>query len=99
MKLTLRELFLLVALVAMGCGWWVDHSRLSHWCKVMHETMRREAPWLVESDMPDWATNLMRQEAQARREALEAPKSLTPQSPYEPKDFQSPPLSSDENGN
>lgn len=24
MKLTLRELFLLVALAAMGCAWWVD---------------------------------------------------------------------------
>ena len=29
MKLTLRELFLLVALVAMGCGWWVDRSKLA----------------------------------------------------------------------
>jgi hypothetical protein len=28
MKLTLRELFLLVALAAMGCGWWVDRSGL-----------------------------------------------------------------------
>lgn len=27
MKLTLRELFLLVALVAMGCRWWVDHHQ------------------------------------------------------------------------
>lgn len=27
MKLTLRELFLLVALVAVGCGWWVDHNQ------------------------------------------------------------------------
>jgi len=25
MKLTLRELFLLVALTAMLCGWWVEH--------------------------------------------------------------------------
>lgn len=29
MKLTLRELFLLVALVAMGCGWWVDRWQLN----------------------------------------------------------------------
>lgn len=28
-QLSLRELFLLVALVAMGCGWWVDRSRLA----------------------------------------------------------------------
>jgi hypothetical protein len=27
MKLSLRELFLLVALAAMGCGWWVDRTR------------------------------------------------------------------------
>ena len=26
-QLTLRELFLLVVIAAMGCGWWVDHSR------------------------------------------------------------------------
>ena len=26
-QLSLRELFLLVALVAMGCGWWAEHSR------------------------------------------------------------------------
>jgi hypothetical protein len=25
MKLTLRELFLLVAVVAVCCGWWVEH--------------------------------------------------------------------------
>jgi hypothetical protein len=29
MKLSLRELFLLVALAAMGCGWWVNHRRLA----------------------------------------------------------------------
>ena len=27
-QLSLRELFLLVALVAMGCGWWVERERL-----------------------------------------------------------------------
>jgi hypothetical protein len=25
-QLSMRELFLLVALVAMGCGWWVDRQ-------------------------------------------------------------------------
>jgi hypothetical protein len=30
MKLTLRELFPLVALVAMGCGWWVERLHLLH---------------------------------------------------------------------
>jgi hypothetical protein len=29
MKLTLRELFLLVALVAMGCAWWLEHAVLT----------------------------------------------------------------------
>jgi hypothetical protein len=28
-QLSLRDLFWLVALVAMGCGWWVEHRRLS----------------------------------------------------------------------
>jgi len=27
-QLSLRELFLLVALVAMGCGWWVDRQQM-----------------------------------------------------------------------
>ena len=26
MKLSLRELLLLVVIVAMGCGWWVDRT-------------------------------------------------------------------------
>jgi hypothetical protein len=28
-QLSLRELFLMVALVAMGCGWWVERQALS----------------------------------------------------------------------
>lgn len=28
-QLTLRELFLLVALAAMGCGWWRDQARIN----------------------------------------------------------------------
>jgi hypothetical protein len=28
-QISLRELFLLVALIAMGCGWWVEHHRLT----------------------------------------------------------------------
>ena len=28
-QLTLRELFLLVALAAMSCGWWIDRGRLA----------------------------------------------------------------------
>jgi hypothetical protein len=34
-QLSLRELFLLVVIAAMGCGWWVDRQKLSvdakHW--------------------------------------------------------------------
>jgi len=29
MKLTLRELFLLVVIAAMGCGWWVDRQTIT----------------------------------------------------------------------
>ena len=29
-QLTLRDLFWLVALVAMGCGWWGERERLRH---------------------------------------------------------------------
>ena len=27
MKFSLRDLFWLVALVAIGCGWWVEHAK------------------------------------------------------------------------
>lgn len=30
-QLSLRELFLLVVIAAMGCGWWVDRRALSEW--------------------------------------------------------------------
>jgi hypothetical protein len=39
MKLTLRELFLLVALAAMGCGWWVDRWRLTSRERLAKETL------------------------------------------------------------
>jgi hypothetical protein len=29
-RFSLRELFLLVVIAAMGCGWWVDRSRVAH---------------------------------------------------------------------
>lgn len=28
-RLTIRELFLLVLIAAIGCGWWVDHIKLA----------------------------------------------------------------------
>jgi hypothetical protein len=31
-RFTLRELFLLIVIAAMGCGWWVDRSRLTAEC-------------------------------------------------------------------
>jgi hypothetical protein len=33
-RLSLRDLFWLVALVAMGCGWWVDRMAISHALKM-----------------------------------------------------------------
>ena len=32
-QLSLRELFLLVVIAAMGCGWWVERSRLIGVCR------------------------------------------------------------------
>jgi hypothetical protein len=29
-QLTLRELFLLVVIAAMGCGWWVDRRTMGN---------------------------------------------------------------------
>jgi hypothetical protein len=36
-QLTLRELFLLVALAAMGCGWWVDRRRHANDAEAMRQ--------------------------------------------------------------
>jgi hypothetical protein len=33
MQLSLRDLLWLVALVAMGCGWWMDRGALSKYAK------------------------------------------------------------------
>jgi hypothetical protein len=43
-KLTLRELFLLVALVAMGCGWWVRERQLA-------ADMKANARWKFRADL------------------------------------------------
>jgi hypothetical protein len=43
-QLSLRELFWLVALAAMGCGWWVDRGRLAAKVREMEiEEMRIDA--------------------------------------------------------
>jgi hypothetical protein len=39
MKLTLRELFLLVVIAAMGCGWWVESSRLRRQVREANEKL------------------------------------------------------------
>jgi hypothetical protein len=47
-QLSLRELFVLVALVAMGCGWWLERSYLIAFGDLWHtraESLKR----LVES--------------------------------------------------
>jgi hypothetical protein len=31
-RFTLRELFLLMLVVAIGLGWWVDHRRMDNLC-------------------------------------------------------------------
>ena len=43
-QLTLRELFLLVALAAMGCGWWVERQSLAVE-KGKNEKLTRLLPW------------------------------------------------------
>ena len=42
MKLTLRELFLLVALVAIGLGWWIDRSRLANQVATFQTALQSE---------------------------------------------------------
>jgi hypothetical protein len=38
LQLTLRDLFWLVALVAMGCAWWMDHQRIERMESELRET-------------------------------------------------------------
>src|SRR6188508_2905588 len=40
-QLSLRELFLLVALVAMGCGWWIRDSRQSALIRQLQATIEQ----------------------------------------------------------
>ena len=60
-QLSLRELFLLVAVVAMGCGWWRDQDRLSRErdsmrerekaLQVAEERVRKERNILAHSEL------------------------------------------------
>ena len=49
MKLSLRELFLLVVIAAMGCAWWVDRSSLAtegnKFFNTMVDLSKREFEW------------------------------------------------------
>lgn len=47
-QLSLRDLFWLVALMAMGCGWWLDHQGLVASYKALQEFY--ETP--IEFDAP-----------------------------------------------
>jgi UDP-N-acetylmuramyl pentapeptide phosphotransferase/UDP-N-acetylglucosamine-1-phosphate transferase len=40
MKFTLRELFFIIALVAMACGWWLDHRRIESRNRELNAAMR-----------------------------------------------------------
>jgi len=43
-RFTLRELFLLVVIAAMGCGWWVERNRLITENDGLRETYLRMWP-------------------------------------------------------
>jgi hypothetical protein len=59
-QLSLRDLFWLVALVAMGCGWRVEHNLL---CNRM-ETVKELHPMLYETmTREDIQTNRLKSEA------------------------------------
>ena len=40
MKFTLRDLFFITALVAMACGWWLDHRRIEARDREFNAAMR-----------------------------------------------------------
>jgi hypothetical protein len=47
-QLSLQELFLLVALVAMGCGWWVDRQKIAaREAAVKHDQETFKSSWLA----------------------------------------------------
>ena len=42
-QVSLRELFLLVVIAAMGCGWWVDRSSLHRKNSSLSTTVKQQA--------------------------------------------------------
>ena len=59
-QLSLRELFLLVALVAMGCGWWVNNESWKRRERLAKETLSKatnkevhELDWVWQGKIPE----------------------------------------------
>jgi hypothetical protein len=46
-KLTLRDLFWLVLVVAMGLGWWADQQRKNRWLKEMDREYKEFREWTL----------------------------------------------------
>jgi hypothetical protein len=44
-QLSLRELFLLVVIAAMGCGWWVEYRRHANDAEAMRESRAEAEEW------------------------------------------------------
>jgi hypothetical protein len=53
-KLTLRELFAIVTIVALALGWWVDHWRLVKRDREEHERFYRVISELTAPRKPTW---------------------------------------------
>jgi hypothetical protein len=53
-QLSLRELFLLVALAAMGCGWWIDRWQLQHSLESENLRLVYEIDDLKRKVRPEW---------------------------------------------
>ena len=66
---SIRELLLVTVIVALGICWWLDRQRQQREIQTLLETLRREAPWLVESENADYLMNQLRQEAWAKWES------------------------------
>ena len=50
LRFTIRDLFWLTALIAMGVGWWLDHRHLDH--QVSHYELLMFRTGVPNSEMP-----------------------------------------------